>query len=360
MRFSQTYSNMPSTGNISYSNEKSQELINDRIVRLIGSIFFGAVIPNAAGIIDNLAYSWWQLSFAYLYFAFIAFSIWQLNRYILFYADKRYNWFIYPFQKIIALLSGNIVVTSSVVISLVGFWYVAINEPVNWSVVKITALICIVCVIFITHAYETVFLIKRRQNDLIQNEKLERAKANAELSALKNQIDPHFMFNSLNSLTYLIEKNPEYAKEFTESLAEVYRYILSSKQSDLVILDDEIAFLKRYSSLLKIRYGNALNVKIDVEKSNDYLIPPISIFMALENVAKHNEISDRKPMEMAVKMENDHLIVTNPIHPKTHHNPSTKVGITNLDERSKILMGRSVEKIVNGDTFTLKLPLLKI
>ncbi len=329
------------------------------MVRLFGSLFFGVVIPNAAGIVDNSLYSWWQLILIYLYFAITAFAIWQSNRIVLFYVEKRYNWFLDPFQKIIGLLSANVILTSFVVILFVGGWYLVMTPSVNWAVIKITGAICIVCVIFISHSYETVFLIKQRQLDLLNKEKLERAKASAELEALKNQIDPHFMFNSLNSLSYLIEKNPEAARDFTDSLAEIYRYILTSKDQQMVWLSDEIDFLDKYISLLKIRFQNNLTVNRKLISKN-YLIPPISIFIAFENVVKHNEISDRKPMWVDISTQGESLVISNRLQPKKKVQESTKIGLENLDERFTILVGKGINKRVSKDVFTIEMPLLKV
>ena len=125
---------------------------------------------------------------------------------------------------------------------------------------------------------------------------MERAKAEAELEALKNQIDPHFIFNSLNTLSHLIEEKPVKAKQFNDNLADVYRYILQNKARDLVLLREEMVFLENYFSLLKIRFEKAVQMKIIVDESemDQYLVPPISLQILAENAIKHNEFSDTR------------------------------------------------------------------
>jgi len=336
--------------------------INDKVIRIIGVQFFGIVIPNATGLVNNHQRSVMSLMFTYGYFILIAFLIWQGNRYFLFRLQEKFNWFIHPLQKVVVLLAMNVLYTAPLVIFMLFMWYEFNSMEVNWPVVQVTTLVCVVCVIFITHVYETVFLIKQRENDIVKSEQLERAKAQAELEALKNQIDPHFMFNSLNSLSYLIDNNQAKAKEFTQSLADVYRYILSNKDQTLVLLEDELNFLDKYIALLNLRFEKALQFDFNLGENtkNDYLIPPISIFIAVENVVKHNEISLVKPLTVKINCQNQWLTICNQKLKKNSLIHSSKIGLKNLDERFKIIIGRGIEVINETKTFELKLPLLKI
>ncbi|MEO1049897.1 MAG: histidine kinase [Bacteroidota bacterium] len=336
--------------------------VNDKLVRIIGIQLFGIVIPNATGLVDNADRSVTFLMLTYAFFILIAFSIWQGNRYLLFKLQERVDWFNYPGQKVVMLLTMNIFYTAPLTVGMLLIWYYLAGKPADWEVIKITAIVCVVCVVFVTHVYETVFLIKQRESDKIKGEQLERAKVQAELEALKNQIDPHFMFNSLNSLSYLIDENPEKAKEFTESLAEVYRYILSNKDQKLVLLEDEISFLKKYISLLKLRFDRALKVNFHLPTAEqaDFLIPPISIFIAVENVVKHNEISRKTPLSVDINQEGNGLTVSNRIIRKKNVKHSSKIGLKNLDERFKILTGQGIDASPVDGYFKLHMPLLKL
>ncbi|TRX58629.1 histidine kinase [Fulvivirga sp. M361] len=336
--------------------------INDKLVRIIGIQFFGVVIPNATGLVNNTDRSILYLAAAYAYFMLIAFLIWQGNRLLLFKLEEKYNWFINPAQKVVMILGGNVFYTAPLVIIMLLGWYQLSQEVVDWGVIKVTAIVCVICVIFITHAYETVFLIKQRESDKVKGEKLERAKVQAELEALKNQIDPHFMFNSLNNLAYLIDQNPAKAKQFTENLAEVYRYILSNKERKLVMLEDELLFLNKYLSLLYLRYDNALSVTFNLSENDKerYLIPPISVFFALENVVKHNEISTRFPMSVEIWKRGHSLWISNPVKEKKSLEHSSKIGLTNLDERFKIIVGKGISTEHSHQTFKIELPMLPL
>ncbi|HNP18322.1 MAG TPA: histidine kinase [Fulvivirga sp.] len=336
--------------------------INDRLVRIIGVQFFGIVIPNATGLVSNTDQSALFIVGAYAYFMLISFLIWQGNRYILFKLEEQYNWFINPAQKVVLILGANVFYTAPLVVVMLLFWYHINGNTANWNVIQATAIVCVICVIFITHVYETIFLIKQRESDILKGERLEKSKVKAELDALKNQIDPHFMFNSLNSLSYLIDQDPKKAKDFTSSLADIYRYILSNKDTRLVLLEDELAFLNKYISLLKLRFGDTLNVSNTISKTmgNNYLIPPISIFMALENVVKHNEISKKHPMEVLINLSDSNLSITNNIRKKKSMEVSSKIGLNNLDERYKIIVGEGIKTNLDEKQFNILLPMLEI
>lgn len=336
--------------------------INDKLVRIIGIQFFGLVIPNATGLVTHNDRSVLYLFAAYGFFILISFLIWQGNRYMLFKLEEKYNWFINPAQKVILILGGNVFYTAPLVVVMLYIWYQISGRMVDWQVIQVTAIVCVVCVIFITHAYETTFLIKQRALDIVKGEKLDKARMQAQLEALKNQIDPHFMFNSLNSLSHLIDESPEKAKAFTASLAEVYRYILSNKEQRLVLLEDELLFLNKYLSLLQLRFGDTLHVDFALDSStrSGFLVPPISIFMALENVVKHNEISHRAPMQVWLEQSDHYLCIKNRLKKKKTLNHSSGIGLKNLDERFKIIVGEGIVTSIDAHYFKLKLPMLAL
>jgi len=191
---------------------------------------------------------------------------------------------------------------------------------------------------------------------------LEKAKIQAELEALKNQIDPHFMFNALNAISYLIDKDTLQAQKFIDNLAEVYRYILKSKDKDLVLLEDELVFVNAYAELIRLRYNESfhLHMELDAGRSMNFLVPPISIMVAIENVVKHNEMSEKHRMTLRIKQDEDSLVISNVIKLKKQVTNSTKTGLKNLNERFEKLVGRSILINDSEGIFRLQLPLLKL
>jgi len=343
------------------SSPGSFEKLNDIGFRLILIPFFGIAIPLITKINDAIILTHWRTKFSYAYTILIAFIIWQGNRYLLFTLRTYFDWFNKPVKKIILLLLAISFYTIPIsTLLLTGWYYIFAGGKVNWDTVYTTTLIIMICVIFITHVYETVFLVKESESEIVKNEQLEKAKAQAELEALKNQIDPHFIFNSLNTLSHLIEENPAKAKHFNDNMAEVFRYILQNKSKELVLLREEIFFLRDYFSLIKIRFENAvqLNLNVPAEKFDDYLIPPISLQLLIENAIKHNEFSDKTPLIIDIFFHEDELIVSNEARKKILRKTSG-TGLQNLNERYKLLVSKSIG-ILDSSTFVVNLPILKI
>jgi sensor histidine kinase YesM len=337
--------------------------INDIGFRLILIPFFGIAVPLITGMINQKNISHWQFKLSFLYTILIAFVVWQGNRYLLFTLRSYFNWFNKPVKKIIALLLAVSFYTIPVSsLMLTGWYHVFAQGKVNRDTVFTSTLIIMICVIFITHVYETVFLVKESESEILKNEQLERARAEAELEALKNQIDPHFIFNSLNTLSYLIEENPAKAKQFNDNMADTYRYILQNKSEALVLLREEMIFLNDYFSLLKIRFDKAVELNIHIPETlfDQYLIPPISLQILIENAIKHNEFSDINPMVIDVFIRNDELHVHNDMHPKILRKASSKTGLQNLNERYKLTTDKTINIIAEEKRFMVTLPVLKI
>ncbi len=337
--------------------------LNDRLMRLIGIPFFGVINSNVSGLFGSLDFHQPIYWFGYIYFIALAGLIWEGNRYLLFRTRKRFTWFDKPSEKLILLLLNNVFYTSPLTVAMLCGWYrIAGFEKTNWDAIELVVLINVICVLFVTHVYETVFMVKEQQSEQVKNAELSKAKAEAELAALKNQIDPHFMFNSLNSLSYLIGKDTRKAMLFTENLAEVYRYILSQKEQTLVLLADELEFTHKYTELLDLRFGNALHFKKhfngSLEKS--FLIPPTSVFVALENAVKHNEISEQFPLQVDIDLKEDHLIISNKLRSKKNLQHSSKIGLKNLDERFRIITGKNITSGKMNELFQVRLPLISI
>lgn len=338
--------------------------LNDVLIRVIGIPFFGIIIPNVSGLFGHLTYTEFKYWTGYGYFILLAALIWEGNRHLLFRTRKRFTWFDKPIEKLILLLMNNVFYTTPLTVAWLCVWYkLAGFEKVNWDVIQMVVLINVICVLFVTHVYETVFMVKEQQSEQLKNAELSRAKAEAELAALKNQVDPHFMFNSLNSLSYLISTDQQKASLFTENLAEVYRYILSQKDQPLVLLEDELDFTNKYAQLLHLRFGDALHFKkhFNGTLEKNYLIPPTSVFVALENAVKHNEISEQFPLQITMDVKEDNLIIRNKIREKRSLQHSSRIGLKNLDERFRLVTGKNILSGKADDhSFIVQLPLIPL
>jgi sensor histidine kinase YesM len=351
------------TSNQPTKRPADSDQVNDIGFRLILIPVFGIAIPLITGMVNLSNFSHWQIKLSFLYTIAIAFLVWQGNRYLHFSLRSYFDWYNKPVKKILAMLLTILFYTIPVtVLLLVGWYKIFADGKPDWNVIFTSTLIILLCVIFITHVYETVFLVKEAETEKVQRAQIEQAKAEAELEALKNQIDPHFIFNSLNTLSHLIEVKPEKAKQFNDNLADVYRYILHNKGRDLVLLSEEMHFLEDYFSLLKIRFENAVQMKINIPPAvyDAYLIPPISLQVLIENAVKHNEFSDTAPLVVDIEMKGEELLVHNTIRRKILRRASSKIGLQNLNERYKLTTQKSIVVNEGGKDFTVSLPVLKI
>lgn len=334
--------------------------IDDRAIRWLGIPAFGILIPNFTGLFGHYGPSDGWYWAGYVYFIFISWSIWHGNRWLLFKQRENMSWFSSPVRKLIMLVAANVFYTAPVTVVLLAGWYwFSRLGPIHWDTVQLVSLANVICVIFVTHAYETVFLIKERQSDLLAFEQLERAKVEAELEMLKSQIDPHFMFNSLNTLSYLIENDQQKALLFNESLSDVYRYILMNKQKELVSLQDEIEFANSYFTLVRIRFGLGVHFRVNAAGQTNKLLAPISLQLLLENAVKHNEFNEKDPLHIQLEVSDGWVEVWNNLQVKAVGQTS-RIGLRNLTERYRLLTGKEVVVEKNEKEFRVKLPYLEV
>ena len=196
-----------------------------------------------------------------------------------------------------------------------------------------------------------------QQVSLIENERLKQQNLQTELVALKNQIDPHFLFNSLNSLTCLIRDNDE-ATQFVKKLSFMYRYILQSGDRDLVSLKEELKFLESYSYLIKARYRDRFTIDIEIdEKYLEKEIPPLALQLLVENAVKHNEISETNPLTVKIFYKNGFIYVENILKPRTVMAEGTGNGLMNLDKRYYLIAKQNIVITKDDNIFSVKLPI---
>ncbi|PHQ61630.1 MAG: hypothetical protein COC08_04045 [Maribacter sp.] len=197
----------------------------------------------------------------------------------------------------------------------------------------------------------------KSKNNAIVKERLKQEKVKSELVAIKNQVNPHFLFNSLNTLNSVIRNNPESATDFVDKLSFMYRYILQSSEKGLVTLAEELTFLNSYTYLINIRYANRFkliyNINVDI---NAIKIPVLSLQLLVENAVKHNEISESNPLIVRIYKDGNYISVENEIKPRTNLEESTGNGLLNLSKRYKILKGGDI-KIYKNTNFIVKLPI---
>lgn len=208
--------------------------------------------------------------------------------------------------------------------------------------------------------YEALYYYIRLKESIREEEQAKRAIVQSQLDALRNQAQPHFFFNTLNTLRDIIDQNTrEEAKEFVNRLSEVYRFILESGNSNVISLGDELKFAEAYMHIQKERFGNNLRIQWNIKEGvKDSLIIPMSLQLLLENAVKHNVISKSKPLEVHVEVSEGKLMVHNKITPKSTQLPTTKLGLRNIGRRYKLIADEEIVISKKEGIFKVTLPLL--
>ncbi|MEQ8628514.1 histidine kinase [Ekhidna sp.] len=206
--------------------------------------------------------------------------------------------------------------------------------------------------------YEVVFLFGERNKIKLESEQSRNRAILAQFDALRNQVNPHFLLNSMHTLMELIKDDPTKAEGFCEEFINLYRRALTVDSEAVIPIQEEIRFAKSYISLYKVQYGNHIKVDFEIDNNMKDAVPPFSLQLLIENAFKHNEISEAKPLAIKILASNGYLKVINNINPKTTQINSTKVGLTNLRERYKLLGTKEVIIESTESEFIASIPIL--
>ncbi|WP_106917816.1 2TM domain-containing protein [Chryseobacterium aurantiacum] len=224
----------------------------------------------------------------------------------------------------------------------------------NWFTINVALLISA-----FLHAKGFMEELKKTSRKEVVQQKLIAKSANAQFESLKNQLDPHFLFNSLNVLSSLIDENPHQAQKFTASMSKIYRYVLEQKDKELVTVEDEMEFAKTYCDLLKTRFEDSVDFVFDVKKE-DYrkYVVPLALQLLLENCIKHNFATSSKPLVIRIFSEGDILCIENNLQVREQIKESSGIGLSNIVQRYSLLTKRNVFIEKSEDYFKVKLPML--
>ncbi len=293
-----------------------------------------------------------------------AFTLTLLNAYFFNYLETKYTWKGNSKKRLIVGALGSIVITMLGLVVLRFITMVVIlGNPVesflNDQKAGVYYVFGLVITLIASLVFHTIYFYKALTEKKVKEQQIVAKTETAKYESLKSQIDPHFLFNSLNVLTSLISENPIQAEKFTTKLSKVYRYVLEQKSKDLIDLDEELLFAKTYMELLKMRFENAVTFEIPEKASNPELkIIPLSLQLLLENTIKHNVVSEENPLKVKIVEENGYLYITNNYNPKTVLEKGTKVGLNNIVERYQLITLKKVSVEKTAKEFTVKLPLL--
>jgi len=224
----------------------------------------------------------------------------------------------------------------------------------NWLGINIALLISA-----ILHAKGFIEEWKKSTRKEVVEQKLIARSANAQFESLKNQLDPHFLFNSLNVLSALIDENPHQAQYFTGAMSKIYRYVLEQKDKELVTVEEEIDFAKPYCELLETRFEDSVSFRFDVaEQDLQSFVVPLSLQLLLENCIKHNFATSQNPLFVKIYSENGFLFIENNLQAREQVKESAGIGLSNIVQRYALLTSENVFIEKSADFFRVKIPIL--
>ncbi len=285
------------------------------------------------------------------------FSLWIGNESLTVFISSRISWVAFPLKRFIIGVTSTVVFTVLMVLAIVMVWEKVMHFNFGgYFEVVFTSLIITFFISLFLHGKE--FLVRWRAA-AVDAEASKRESIKAQYESLKNQVNPHFLFNSLNALTNLVYEDQDKAAKFIKQLSEVYRYVLDTRDREMVSLEEELRFLNAYLFLQQIRFGDKLQIKIELNGIESQ-VAPLAFQMLIENAIKHNVIALDDPLIINVYSANDYLVVENNFQKKTVlKEDSPGIGLDNIRKRYSFLSDRPIEVIETEKLFTVKLPILK-
>lgn len=297
------------------------------------------------------------------YTALYTFSIFFANSFVFQLLDRIFSKDRFSKKRVFIGFLGSFIVSILVIFLLRIFEDVIVEKtPFDVFLAKENAsnyIVAIVITFFVTLSLYAFYFYKSYQETKVKEQKIIASTANAKFESLKNQIDPHFLFNSLNVLSSLIEENPENAQRFTTSLSKIYRYVLEQKDKELVTVQEELTFAKTYMNLLKMRFENSISFELPEDFNNDEAkVVPLSLQLLLENTIKHNVVSEQKPLHIKIYIADNYLIVENNLQIKEVLQDRRGVGLQNIVNRYALISERKVLIEESSAYFKIKIPIL--
>ncbi|MEO6303602.1 MAG: sensor histidine kinase [Bacteroidia bacterium] len=293
----------------------------------------------------------------------ITILVWEGNLRIDTLMNRKFPWEKNPGKRILVHLPTSVLFSALVIhLSMMAFdKFVCTLPSQTKDSFMITAIILGVLISIIILAVEiSSQFFNNWKRSLVEIEKYKSESLQSQLQNLKNQLNPHFLFNNLSVLSSLVYIDQDKAVDFINQLSKVYRYLLDNRNNELVSLERELTFIQSYTYLLQIRFDKNIRFDINVPDEKTHLmLPPLSLQMLVENAIKHNEISNELPLTIHIKIENSMLTVSNSLQLRISNEVSSKTGLQNIKDRYKFFTDQPVEIIETEKAFTVKIPLLK-
>ena len=335
--------------------------LNDRKLRWTGAALLSLLYTTAVNLPAMIAQHrpWWKQYFTD--FAFVVIC-WAIAREVIIFSRRMFPGVANTMRRVILLF------VSTVIISFVeGFVIVYALNYTNYYELSFsrtdffyTSGLILVFSMMIMAIYETLYSLGEWNKLAVEAEALKRENLQSQLDSLKEQVKPHFLFNSLSTLIALIDEDKVRAKKFVEELAFVYRYLLQSNEKELIPLSEELTFIKAYYYLLKTRFDDRLVLDIYVSnEASERLIPPLTLQILLENAVKHNVVSAERPLHVVISENGDNkIILSNTLQRRTQKVVSTQTGLANLAAKYQLMQQPAPEILETPEKFSVQITLI--
>lgn len=293
----------------------------------------------------------WAFSFA------VWVMLWKGNEFLANYLSRKISWIELPVRRAIVGTIGAVAYTLVSVVALMWIFEKGLNVDFGRGYTYTIYGSVAVTIIISLFMHGRAFLLHWRAA-LVEKEKIQNESIVAKYESLKNQVNPHFLFNNLNALTNIVYEDQEKAVKFIKQLSDVYRYVLDTRDQEVVPLKDELVFLRSYTNLQQIRFGDKLSIQISLPDEETY-VAPLALQMLIENAIKHNIISEDDPLSIKVYRENGYIVVKNNLQRKAvMGEPSSGVGLENIARRYELLTDKKMIVQEEAGAFVVKVPVL--
>jgi two-component system, LytTR family, sensor kinase len=289
--------------------------------------------------------------------------VWELNRFV----ERRLSSLHQVLGKkihalIILFVCSMVNVVIASILSL-GALYAVLQHDIVWSTNHLVLVLAFGFRVnlFLNCLNAIYYYMERLKKSELKAERLEKVSIEAQFEALRNQINPHFLFNCFNALSTLVYKDADTSAKFIAQLSKVYRYLLYNQEKKIVSLNEELEFMDSYLFLLKIRFGDNISIEKNISAdANKFFIAPASLQMLIENAIKHNVVSTKNPLKIKIISQNGSIEVINNLQEKAVKEDSTFIGLKNIKKRYEFLSDIPVEIVKTHEEFRVKIPLLQL
>lgn len=333
-------------------------MVKDRLLKILFIPVLGLIISYVSGVFTYSMYNPLGIIGGAVYFIFVSWCIWRGCQWIHGKLRTLYAANQGVFSKIALVSFASSLYAISVSGTLGLAWMRFSQESFSWIVLNKFILLSIFAVILFTLIYEILYLSKERELDTRIVSQLDNELTRVEMIALRNELDPHFIYNSLNTLSHFIATDPVKAECYNQKLAQLYQYFLNNSNKELIGAREEIQFIREYFKLLQMVYENRMFLSIEVPEQNlqHSLLIPCSLQLLVENAIKHNHFTVEQPLRISIAIQDQHILVRNARHPR--RTSGTRIGLKNLTAQYKVVARKKIIIEKTEEQFVVKLPLI--